>query len=218
MNSTNQTKLTEVQERELALRIAQGDQRALDKLVTANIGFVVSLARQYANQGLPIDDLVSEGNIAMMLAAMKWDAGKGGRFVQYAVWDIRKAMERAIEQQVGVVRKPVSDQSKLSQFSMDAPLRAGHTRTFGETMPSRNQRNQQEQADDSSFVSSLEESIFLLNEREQQVIRMYYGLGCEQMNMMEIALQMQLKRERVRQIRKKAERKLRRPLRHMVSR
>lgn len=215
MNNKTQTILSEEEERRLGNLILQGDQKALDRLVTANIGFVVSIAKQYSGQGLQLDDLVSEGNIAMMLAAMKWDPEKSARFVQYAVWDIRKAMEHAISQQVGVVRKPVSDSGNMSQVSMDAPLRSGYTRTLGETMPARGQRSQQEETDNASYAFGLSESLHLLNEREQKVICMYYGLNSDAMTMMEIAEAMNLKRERVRQIRKKAEQKLRRPLRQL---
>lgn len=186
-----------------------GDNRAIDALITANIGFVVSIAKQYAGKGLPLDDLISEGNIAMMLAARKWNPDKGVRFVQYAVYDIRKAMERAIDQQVSVVRKPLSDDSKMSQLSMDAPLRKGYTRTLGETMPARGQRSQMEETDNTSLNIDLMECINTLNERESSIIKLYYGLAGEQYTMAEIGEMMNLKRERVRQIRKKAERKLR---------
>lgn len=215
MNNESQKALTEAEERRLGELIAQGDQKALDRLVTANIGFVVSVARQYNGKGLPLDDLVSEGNIAMMLAAMKWDPSKGTRFVQYAVWDIRKAIEHAIDQQVNVVRKPISEKSHLSQVSMDAPLRVGYTRTLGETMPARDQRSQYEETDNSSMNYGLARGLQVLSPREQEVIRKFYGLECETKTMMEIGIEMNLKRERVRQIRKKAERKLRKPMREL---
>ena len=83
------SRLTEQEEKELGRQIANGDSKALERLITANIGFVVYVARQYQNRGLSLDDLVSEGNIAMMMAAQKWNPDKGVRFVQYAVWDIR---------------------------------------------------------------------------------------------------------------------------------
>lgn len=207
--------LTDAEEAQLGELISQGDQKALDKLVTSNLGFVVSLARQYADKGLELDDLVSEGNIALMLAAMKWDASKGQRFVQYAVWDIRKAMERAIEQQVPIVKKPHTDKTYVSQVSMDAPLRPGYTRSLGESMPQKNQVEQTQITDESSFDYELLQSLHVLNEREQNIIRLYYGVDGDSLNMSEIAQMMNLKRERVRQIRKKAERKLRKPMRNM---
>lgn len=218
MEKNEKNKLSPEQERYLGERIQQGDQRAVDALVTANLGFVVSIARQYVGKGLDLDDLVSEGNIAMMLAAMKWDPAKCGRFVQYAVWDIRKAMEQALGQQVSVVRKPQSDTLRMSQVSMDAPLRQGYTRTLGESMPSRSNRPQDDDVDASVASYGLAECLYVLNERERKIITLFYGIGQEQMNMTEIAMQMNLRRERVRQIRKKAERKLRRPMRETLDR
>lgn len=216
MEKDQKYRLTEDEERRLGELIQQGDRHAADTLITANLGFVVSIARQYVGKGLELDDLVSEGNIALMLAAYKWDPSKGVRFVQYAVWDIRRAMEQAIEQQTSIVRKPQSVDMKMSQVSMDAPLRQGYTRTLGESMPSRDNRPQTEEVDDFSAGYGLLQSLHHLNEREQKVITLFYGLKGVQMNMSEIASMMQLKRERVRQIRKKAERKLRRPMRDIM--
>ena len=88
--------LSEEEEHALAARIAQGDEAAVTKLVTANLRFVVSIARQYADRGLNMEDLISEGNIALMLSARRWKPKNDGRFVNYAVWEIRKAMEEAL--------------------------------------------------------------------------------------------------------------------------
>lgn len=216
MEKDIKTRLSEEEERKLGEQIQQGNTKAVDSLVTANLGFVVSIARQYANKGLDLDDLVSEGNIALMLAAYKWNPEKGIRFVQYAVWDIRKAMEQALGQQVNVVRKPHSDTLRMSQVSMDAPLRQGYTRTLGESMPARNNRSQQEEVDNNSMGYGLSQCLNVLSDREQKIITLFYGLDGDQMNMAEIGEHMQLKRERVRQIRKKAERKLRPYLREIM--
>lgn len=216
MEKDIKTRLSEEEERTLGEQIQQGNMKAVDSLVTANLGFVVSVARQYANKGLDMDDLVSEGNIAMMLAAHKWNPEKGVRFVQYAVWDIRKAMEQALGQQVSVVRKPQKDTLRMSQVSMDAPLRQGYTRTLGESMPAKNARSQQDDVDNSFMGYGLSQCIHVLTEREQKIIKLFYGLEGEQMNMKEIGDMMMLKRERVRQIRKKAERRLRRHLREIT--
>lgn len=216
MEKDIKTRLSEEEERKLGEQIQQGNTKAVDSLVTANLGFVVSIARQYANKGLDLDDLVSEGNIALMLAAYKWNPEKGIRFVQYAVWDIRKAMEQALGQQVNVVRKPQSDTLRMSQVSMDAPLRQGYTRTLGESMPARNNRSQQEEVDNNSMGYGLSQCLNVLSDREQKIITLFYGLDGDQMNMAEIGEHMQLKRERVRQIRKKAERKLRPYLREIM--
>lgn len=195
----NKLRLTDEEERHLGELIAQGDQRALDRLVTANLGFVVSVARQYQDRGLSLDDLVSEGNLAMMLAAGKWKPEKGIRFVQYAVWDIRKAIERAIEQQENIIH--------------DAPGSVGFTNSRVDMVVAKTNRNIHDEIGLSSAGSELVGSLGCLNERERKVITMYYGLGTNALTMIEIAMEMGLKRERVRQIRKKAERKLRKPLR-----
>ena len=194
----NKLRLTDEEERQLGERIAQGDHNALEKLVTANLGFVVSVARQYQDNGLALDDLVSEGNLALMLAAGKWKPEKGIRFVQYAVWDIRKAIERAIEQQGNIIH--------------DAPASVGFTNSRVDMAVAKSNRNADENIAFLSADSELAGSLGCLNERERKVIILYYGLGTDALSMMEIANEMGLKRERVRQIRKKAERKLRRPL------
>lgn len=194
----NKLRLTDEEERQLGERIAQGDQHALERLVTANLGFVVSVARQYQDNGLSLDDLVSEGNLALMLAAGKWKPEKGIRFVQYAVWDIRKAIERAIEQQGNIIH--------------DAPASVGFTNSRVDMAVAKSNRNADESVSFLSADTELTGSLGCLNERERKVIILYYGLGTDALTMMEIAEEMGLKRERVRQIRKKAERKLRRPL------
>ena len=194
----NKLRLTDEEERLLGERIAQGDQQALEKLVTANLGFVVSVARQYQDNGLSLDDLVSEGNLALMLAAGKWKPEKGIRFVQYAVWDIRKAIERAIEQQGNIIH--------------DAPASVGFTNSRVDMAVAKSNRNADENIAFLSTDSELAGSLGCLNERERKVIILYYGLGTDALTMMEIANEMGLKRERVRQIRTKAERKLRKPL------
>ena len=194
----NKLRLTDEEERQLGERIAQGDQQALEKLVTANLGFVVTVARQYQDNGLSLDDLVSEGNLALMLAAGKWKPEKGIRFVQYAVWDIRKAIERAIEQQGNIIH--------------DAPASVGFTNSRVDMAVAKSNRNADESVTFLSADTELAGSLGCLNERERKVIILYYGLGTDALTMMEIANEMGLKRERVRQIRKKAERKLRKPL------
>ena len=197
----NKPRLTDEEERMLGERISQGDQLALDKLVTANLGFVVSVARQYQDRGLSLDDLVSEGNLAMMLAAGKWKPEKGVRFVQYAVWDIRRAIERAIDQQENIIH--------------DAPSSVGFTNSRVDMVVAKTNRNIHDEIGLSSAGSELLGSLGCLNERERKVITLYYGLGTNALTMIEIAMEMGLKRERVRQIRKKAERKLRKPFSKM---
>jgi len=197
----NKPRLTDEEERMLGERISQGDQQALDKLVTANLGFVVSVARQYQDRGLSLDDLVSEGNLALMLAAGKWKPEKGVRFVQYAVWDIRRAIERAIDQQENIIH--------------DASSSVGFTNSRVDMVVAKTNRNIHDEIGLSSAGSELLGSLGCLNERERKVITLYYGLGTNALTMIEIAMEMGLKRERVRQIRKKAERKLRKPFSKM---
>ena len=107
--------LSNEEERQLAERIAQGDERALSKLIEANLKFVVTVARQYKGQGVAMEDLVSEGNIGLMKAAAKFDASKGVRFVNYAVVHIRQAIEKAIDQQAGLYQVPKDVKQDLAR-------------------------------------------------------------------------------------------------------
>lgn len=209
--------LTEEEEHELARQIQNGNDRAVDKLVTANLRFVVSVARQYADNEISIDDLISEGNIALMLAARKWNPQKDGRFVNYAVWDIKKAMERAIPSQGPMITLPKNnpDTGKdLKRFSADAPVHPGQTNTLGDMLKSGKPMTEDE-AEDNEISYSLTKALRVLNEREVDVIKSFYGLGgTEHLTMSEIGEEKGLKRERVRQIRKTAERKMRRFLKN----
>lgn len=202
-------RFTEEEERQLALLARQGKGRAMDRLLEANMGFVISLAKEYQNNGVDLDDLVSEGNIALMLAIQKWDPDKTSRLVKYAVYDIRKAMEHAVERQGNMLK---TQDAYLK--SIDAPLRPGHTRSLGETMPQKLQPQPDSQTDDSTISVELIESLGTLSDREREVIAWFYGLERPHLTMAEIGEKLGLKRERVRQIRKKAERKLRKPLRN----
>ncbi len=164
--------LSEDEERRLAARIHAGDERALNKLIEANLRFVVAIARQYQNKGLPIDDLISEGNIGLMKAARKYDGERGVRFVNYAVVFVRQQIEKAL---------------KLES----AELRV---------------ENMKDVRDDNSpaIADGMEYSLGSLNERELKVVTAYFGIGQERLTMAEIAEEMNLRRERVRQIRNKA--------------
>lgn len=196
-----------IDEKALAQLAVNGDSAALDKLVSANMGFVINLAKEYQCQGVELDDLVSEGSIALIMAIMKWDYNKTPRLVQYAVYDIRKAMEHVVEQMGNVVRVPEGADTKVK--SMDAPLKQGHSRSLGESMPQKDARNAMDSTDDGTLSEDFELAFEILPEREKEVLRNYYGVGCHSLTMAEIGEKMGLKRERVRQIRKKAERRLR---------
>lgn len=211
--------LTDEEERELADKIKAGNERALDRLVTSNLRFVVSVARQYADrareEGMDIDDLISEGNIAMMLAARKWNPQSDGRFVNYAVYDVKKAMEQALPQQGPMLTLPKKDATAakgMRRFSTDAPVHPGQTNTLGDMLKAgKPMTNDEAETNEISF--SLSKALDFLNERERDVITLYYGVGRDDhLTMAEIGERKGLARERVRQIRKTAERKMRRAL------
>ena len=207
--------LSDEEERALSARILQGDQRALSKLVEANLRFVVTIARQYKGQGLSMEDLVSEGNLGLMKAAGRFDATKGVRFVNYAVVHVRQAIEKAIEQQTGLYKVPkdVKDEITARQLSMplsvDAPL--GHRANLSllSVLVNRDAPLADERIHSEAIEDAVEFALGSLDARESRVVNAFYGIGQEHETMAEIAEDMELKRERVRQIRDKAIRKLR---------
>lgn len=207
--------ISEEEEKKLAEQIKAGNERAIDKLVTANLRFVVSIARQYADKGVSMDDLISEGNIAMMMAARKWDPEKNDKFVNYAVWDVRKAMEQALPEQGIMITLPKKNgeaMGDIRRFSTDAPMHPGQTNTLGDMLKAGKPMTNDE-AENNEISYSLLRALRFLNEREKRVIVNFYGLGgVDHMTMAEIGEKTGLKRERVRQIRKTAERKMRRAM------
>jgi len=212
--------LTSDQERQLSERILQGDQRALSKLVEANLRFVVKIAGEYQHRGVDMDDLISEGNIGLMRAASHFDASHGTRFVNYAVVHIRQQIERAIAQQTSV--QPAKDAPAASSArqpaSLDSPL--GH-RT-GVSLLSVIVNRDAPLADARLHSQTLEDAIEFalgaLDSRQQQVINAYFGIGQERLTMAEIGLEMGIQRERVRQVRDQAVRRLRRAYKAFLSR
>ena len=202
--------LTDEEERRLAERIQQGDERAIERLASANLTYVVSLARQYTNRGLAVEDLVSEGNLGMLQAASKFSAETGKRFVVFAAPYIRDAMEQAIEQQAGLYRVPrdVKDnrlEKKRSRaLSIDAPLGGSYELSLGRVVADRNAVVPGEAMEQEALLRELRTLVGELGEREQQMIRLLYGIGAEPKTMMEAGQTLGLKRERVRQIRDKA--------------
>ena len=205
--------LSDEEERQLSERIQKGDQRALSKLVEANLKFVVTIARQYKGRGVDMEDLVSEGNIGLMKAAAKFDASKGVRFVNYAVVHVRQQMEKAIsaaQLASGAVASPQAPAgSAPASSSLDAPL--GHRTNMSLLSVLINQ--DAPMADERIYSEAIEEAIEFalgsLDQRETKVINAFFGIGQEHETMAEIAEDMELKRERIRQIRDKAVRKLR---------
>lgn len=207
--------LSDEEERTLAQRIKDGDGKAVEKLVTSNLRFVVSVARQYADKGVNIDDLISEGNLAMMVAAKKWNPKDDGRFVNYAVLDVRRAMEKALPEQgdmMTISAKGSKDAASMIRYSTDSPMRPGQTNTLGDMLKAGKPMTDDE-TENKELNYSLLRAMSFLNEREKMIVKAFYGIaGSEQLTMAEIAEASGFKRERVRQIRKKAERKMRRAI------
>ncbi len=215
LNEIGQEKrLTDAEERQLAERIQQGDSQALDRLTTANLTFVVSLAHQYAGHGLPTEDLISEGNIAMMRAATKFDGSRGKRFVTFAAPYIREAMRQAIEQQTGLYRVPRDASASASEWrrsralSIDAPVGGSQDLSLGRVVANPHAADPGQLLEEGSIIEELERLVARLDGREQRVAACLYGVGTAPLTMAETAQQMGLKRERVRQIRDKAVRQL----------
>lgn len=243
--------LTHAEEAVLAVRIHQGDAKALEMLVKANLRFVVSVCRNYQNQGLPLCDLINEGNLGLIRAAKRFDEKKNFKFISYAVWWIRQAVLQALAEQsriiklplnrVGTIHKIGKTQSRLEQrfqrmpnveeiaaelqlaereiretikignthMSLDAPLQQGDDSKLLDIL----QDEQQEGPDDGVMEVSLQKEIHrtlsTLSEREREVVRLYFGIGEEIAHTLEeIGLRFNLTRERVRQIKEKALRKL----------
>ena len=237
-------------EMELASKSRQGDIQARDKLIRAHLKFVVSVARKYRNQGLPLQDLINEGNIGLIKAAEKYDETRGIRFISYAVWWIRQSIVQALAEEAGIVRVPlqqvnthnrvnrVSKQfvqtnerwpsneelaimldmssDKVSQsantgrsLSVDAKLAQGENTTLLDVLVNDDAPMADGLLADKTLMNDLEQSLATLDERQKTVVRMCYGIGEEQFSMAEIGQRLGITRERVRQIRDKALRKLR---------
>lgn len=235
------------EEVELALRIRQGDEGAFNKLVRANLRFVVSVAKQYQGHGIPLTDLINEGNLGLITAARKFDETRGFRFISYAVWWIRQSIMQSIAQQgrmirlplnqVGCVskiqkatirfeqenqRKPSIDElSEVTGLSEDQISQLSHssgsTLSVDKSFSDGEDMNLLDVLVDKSSLSpdsllvkeSLEKDVnalllSILNEREQSVVRMFFGIGQTPRSLDEISVMMNLTRERVRQIKEKA--------------
>ena len=239
------------EEVELAQKIHKGDQRALNKLVRANLRFVVSVAKQYQNQGLSLNDLVNEGNICLVKAAQKFDETRGFKFISYAVWWIRQSILQAISEQSRIVRMPLNQvgfQSKLAKavvnfeqanerrpsvqeladiletdegkvrealgtngkkVSVDAPFQDDDSNSLIDIMTDEDAPTTDNNMERESLSKDLEAALSTLSEREQQVLKMLFGIGCNEMTAEEVANSLSLTRERVRQIKERALRRLR---------
>lgn len=244
--------ITSEVEVELAKRIREGDQVALEKLTKANLRFVVSVAKQYQNNGLSLGDLINEGNLGLIKAAGRFDEKRGFKFISYAVWWIRQSIMQALAEQSRIVRLPLNrigsltkisktfsdleqkfqrepsseevaevigvttqeiiDNLKISgrHVSMDAPFSQGEEGSLIDVLADANASNPESDMMAESLVKEVQRSLATLTTREAEVISLYFGLNNHQsMTLEEIADKFDLTRERVRQIKEKATRRLR---------
>ena len=207
--------LSEEEERQLSARILRGDSRALNRLVEANLRFVVSIARQYQGKGLSMEDLVSEGNIGLMKAASRYDATRGLRFAGYAVVHIRLQIEKALKAESAEQR--VESRANGETRSVDAPLGAKSNMSLLSVLVDANAPMADARVYNSSVERAVEYALTSLNDRESHVVNAYFGIGQENLTMAEIAEDMGLQRERVRQIRDRALRRMRKAYRHSLA-
>lgn len=253
--------LTMEEEVMLAKRIKQGDHDALEKLTNANLRFVVSVAKQYQHQGLPLNDLINEGNLGLIKAAQRFDETRGFKFISYAVWWIRQSILQALAEQSRIVRLPLNKVGSLHKInrafarleqefereptpeelsesleidkdeiektlrvaakhiSIDAPLQeGGDSGNLGDLLPSGESSNaDQHMVFHDSLSKEVARSIGTLEPRQQEVMKMYFGVcGYPPASLEEIARHLDLTRERVRQIKDKAIVKLRTATRHKI--
>lgn len=243
--------ITVEEEVELAQAIKKGDSQALEKLTRANLRFVVSVAKQYQNQGLSLPDLINEGNLGLIKAAEKFDETRGFKFISYAVWWIRQSILQALAEQSRIVRLPlnqvgslnkiskafqkfeqenerrpsaeelsavldipvdkVTDSLKVSgrHISMDAPFVEGEDNSLLDVLVNDDAPVADRTLINESLQKEIDRALSTLTERESDIIKMFFGIGCQEMTLEEIGDKFQLTRERVRQIKEKAIRRLR---------
>ncbi len=185
----------------------------IHRLASENLNYVKHLANQFRGQGVEFEDLVSEGYLAMTEAAQKYDASRGVPFVAYAAPFIRKTMKEAIEQQTDTFKMPrdikkTAPRSASKAVSIDAPLSIGNQYTLLDILVNKDALDADENTMLSQLLADLKTSISKLDEREQEVVRKFYGIDRARITLAEIGEDMGLKRERVRQIRDKATRKM----------
>ena len=239
------------EEVELAQRIRQGDRAALEKLTLANLRFVVSVAKQYQNQGMSLSDLINEGNIGLLKAAEKFDETRGFKFISYAVWWIRQSILQALAEQsrnirlplnqVGLLnkiskesaqfeqryeRRPTSEElsdildipaEKIdealshsgSPLSVDAPFEEGESNSLLDVLPSSDTPTTDKSLMNESLATEIDRALSTLSEREKEILQMLFGIDCQEMTLEEIGDHFGLTRERVRQVKEKALRRLR---------
>lgn len=207
--------LSEAEEQQLSARVLKGDKRALDRLIEKNLKFVVAIARGYQGKGLDMDDLISEGNMGLMKAAAKFDATRGTRFVNYAVVYVRQNIEKALKRESDAQR--VESRKDGQTRSIDAPLGSKTGVSLLSVLADGNAVLADKRVYDGNMATAFERAMASLEGREHQVISLYYGLEDEALTMAEIADAMQLGRERVRQIRDHALRRLKKNYRQSLA-
>jgi RNA polymerase primary sigma factor len=231
----------------LARKIKAGDNEALKKLVKANLRFVVSVAKQYQNQGITLPDLINEGNLGLMKAAQRFDETRGFKFISYAVWWIRQAILQALAEQSRIVRLPVNKIGSINRInrafarleqtyerepssqeiadmlemvpedvkealktngrtvSMDAPISSEEDNTMYDVIPSNDAPSPDKNLINESLAYEIERALCTLSPREAKVLKLYFGLGMKHpYTLEEIGEELSLTRERVRQIKEKA--------------
>ena len=213
--------LTDEQECQLSERIRQGDQRAVSRLVEANLRFVVKIATLYGGQGLSLDDLISEGNMGMMTAAAKFDATRGTRFVNYAAPYVRRQIERAIEEQNGIYKVPRDADRQTRHngrpLSVDAPLGSRSGMSLLSVLVNQDSPQADGRVYSGAIENAVEFALLSLPPRESEVVNRFFGLDREHETMAEIAEDMGLTRERIRQIRNRAIRRLKKTYHHKLA-
>ena len=243
--------ITVEEEVELAQAIKKGDRLALEKLTKANLRFVVSVAKQYQNQGLSLPDLINEGNLGLIKAAEKFDETRGFKFISYAVWWIRLSILQALAEQSRIVRLPLNQVGSLNKInkalqkfeqenqrkpsaqelaieldipvdkvkdslrvsgrhiSMDAPFVEGEDNSLLDVMINDDAPQADRTLMNESLQKEINRALSTLTDRESEIIKMFFGIGCQEMTLEEIGDNFELTRERVRQIKEKAIRRLR---------
>lgn len=207
--------LSSDEEVRLSEDVKAGSERALNKLVEANLRYVVKLASEYRGRGVALDDLISEGNLGLMKAAGKYDGQRGKRFVAFAAPYIRQQMERAIDEQTAVFKvprdavSPKADRRSARPLSVDAPLGGRKDMSLLSVIANGDAALADELTGADAAQHAVDVALRRMGGREERVLRAFYGIGQERHTMAEIAVDMGLKRERIRQIRDVAVRKLR---------
>ena len=243
--------ITVEEEVELAQAIKKGDRKALEKLTKANLRFVVSVAKQYQNQGLSLPDLINEGNLGLIKAAETFDETRGFKFISYAVWWIRQSILQALAEQSRIVRLPLNQVGSLNKIgkvlsrfeqenerrpsaeelaeeldipvdkitdtlkvsgrhvSVDAPFVEGEDNSLLDVLVNEDTPNTDGTLMYESLSREIDRALATLTERESDIIKMFFGIGCQEVTLEEIGDKFGLTRERVRQIKEKAIRRLR---------